>query len=773
MYTAILFTVLGLYSYIKRKSECNLFFFFYSLLAALFALASSFWMTDAAIPSVLLSSGSYALLVIAIYFVKRCIDIKINNISLAAPFLVLFIIRTASLLILGNSPSEDFYRGINAISFTFIVIALITFVIYAYYIHKERFKFSSDFDYNFYRAFYITCVSYAIIFLSFPRTYSKSLNIYLMGVYLPYFILFFFSLRKPEKYPAIELYKRAVETVRDGYIILNRFGEIKYISSHFQEMGERFFKVDDNLFSILGLDMNDLTDFENLASDYFYGLEFTNIRIKFLEEGNGDFENILISLNHPKLDLERSRLMEEKMANMEEFISNKEDEFVQVKNKLEDEFKLNRSLNQELLRLRNVDTLTGLLNVKAFRYELEMAIDEYPRLAVFLINIDDFSLVNSYRGHAAGDELLCKVANRILKQLGDSSALSRGQADEFLAFKSYGHINEIETIANSILKAFKYPFMVKGEELDIGASIGISISPEDDKDVVALISYASMAMKEMRLRNKNSYHFYNQRISETIEKDIRMVKDLVTALEKRNILLYYQFQVDSSTGKIVGKEALLRWKHEKWGIIPANEFIDVAEKFGLLRKLDNWTLLEACRQNKIWVDEGSKSVVSVNVSKRRYSDTDLYNSVKEALAISGLKPEYLELEMAEDYLAQDLNQALTNLQALKDLGVRIAIDNFGLEYSSLSYLKFLPIDKIKISSVFVEGIEENNIDEAIIDAIITLGKKAGFDLLAQGVEKHSQMLYLRERGLDHVQGFYYFEPIDVDVIEEYNLLANN
>lgn len=173
------------------------------------------------------------------------------------------------------------------------------------------------------------------------------------------------------------------------------------------------------------------------------------------------------------------------------------------------------------------------------------------------------------------------------------------------------------------------------------------------------------------------------------------------------------------------------------------------------------------------MDAGSESAVSVNVSKRRYEETDLYNSVKEALAVSGLQPEYLELEMSEDFLAEDLDHALESLNALKELGVRIVIDNFGLEYSSLSYLKILPIDKIKISSVFVEGIEKNTIDEAIIDAIIILGKKAGFDLLAQGVERHSQMVYLRERGLDHVQGFYYFEPIDVEVIEEYNLLANN
>jgi len=773
MYTAIFFVVLGLYSFIKKRNENSLFFLLFSLFAALLALVSSYWKTDGAIPSVLLTFGSYGLMIASIIYVKIYLNVQVNNQGIVIPFLILFIIRAVALLVLGDNPSTEFSRGVNSISITIIAIASIIFLIYAIYLHKKRASHSFNFNVNFFRAFYISSISYALIFLSFPRLYSRNINIYLMGLYIPFLTLFFLSLRKVQKYPSIELYKRAIETVRDGYIILDRFGDIKYVSSHFQEPGEKVFKEEDNLFSILGVDMNDLSDFESLASDYLYGLEFTNVRIKYLEEDTGDLENILISLNHPKLDIKRTKQMEERTANIEEFISSKEDEFVLAKNRLEDEYKLNKSLNQELLRLRNIDKLTGLLNVKAFRYELELAIDEFPRLAVFLVNIDDFSLVNSYRGHAAGDELLCKVANRISKQLGDEGVLARGQADEFLAFKPYGHINEIEEVSNSILRVFKKSFRVKGDEIEVGVSIGISVSPEDSRDVFALISYANIALREMRLRNKNSYHFYNQRISESIEKDLRLVKELVSAADNRKIVLYYQFQVDSLTGKIVGKEALMRWKHDKWGVIPATEFIDVAEKFGLLRKLDNWALLEACRQNKLWVDAGSESAVSVNVSKRRYEETDLYNSVKEALAVSGLQPEYLELEMSEDFLAEDLDHALESLNALKELGVRIVIDNFGLEYSSLSYLKILPIDKIKISSVFVEGIEKNTIDEAIIDAIIILGKKAGFDLLAQGVERHSQMVYLRERGLDHVQGFYYFEPIDVEVIEEYNLLANN
>jgi diguanylate cyclase (GGDEF)-like protein len=418
----------------------------------------------------------------------------------------------------------------------------------------------------------------------------------------------------------------------------------------------------------------------------------------------------------------------------------------------------------------NHDPLTQLPNRTLLQDRLGHALARAQRshrqLAVLFIDLDHFKRINDSLGHAAGDSLLRVVAERLQTCVREEDTVARLGGDEFVILLEELPHGELATrVARQVIQALSPPFRVAGHEFFITSSIGISVFPKDGEDAQTLLKQADTAMYRAKEQGRNTFQFYTAALNVAILARLNLEHDLRYALERAELRLHYQPQVDLACHRVIGVEALLRWQHPQRGLVSPSEFIPLAEDTGLILPIGEWVLRTACAQGKAWQDQGLGPLrVAVNLSARQFLQLELPAVVAETLQESGLPAACLELEITESLLMHDLDGAIGTLRGLKAMGVQLALDDFGTGYSSLSYLKRFPLDRLKIDRSFVGDITSAADEAAIALAVIALAHSMRLQVLAEGVETATQLAVLQSGGCQQMQGFYFSRPLPVEAI---------
>ncbi|HEY9761900.1 MAG TPA: EAL domain-containing protein [Trichocoleus sp.] len=412
------------------------------------------------------------------------------------------------------------------------------------------------------------------------------------------------------------------------------------------------------------------------------------------------------------------------------------------------------------------DNLTGLPNRLLFTERLTLALMEASQandmMAVAILDLNRFKRVNDSLGHDAGDQLLQQVVNRLQTYLRPQDFLARWGSDEFMFLLPGLHAaEEVVAMIEGIMAQFAVPFYLNEQELFITVSLGVCLAPYDGDDAESLIRAAGTALRQAQQEGLHAYHLYHREnmVKASLEA-LTLERDLRHALMSEQLELYYQPQLEISTRKLVGLEALIRWSHPTIGFIAPGEFIPLAEETGLITEIGRWALNRACAQQQQWRQVGFPSLrVSVNLSPKQFYRADLAQMVGQALAEYDISPDLLELEITESAAMQDMDTAIRVLHHLRQMGVRIALDDFGTGYSSLTAIKHFPLDTLKLDKAFIQDLMDNPGDAAIAQTIVTLGQGLGLTVLAEGVETESQLQVLAEMGCDCVQGYLFSRPL--------------
>ncbi|MBW2011387.1 MAG: EAL domain-containing protein [Deltaproteobacteria bacterium] len=431
-------------------------------------------------------------------------------------------------------------------------------------------------------------------------------------------------------------------------------------------------------------------------------------------------------------------------------------------------------IQSNLESLARCDSLTGLPNQLFFKEKIELAINRSlrrnERLAILLLDIDHFKNVNNTLGHPAGDRLLVETAERIKGCMRDGDTLTRRGGDEFcILLENISNPHTVAGVAQRIINVFKKPFSLNDNEIWISASIGITFFPTEGKKASELIRNADIAMYQVKNEGRKNYKFFTPEMEKQVSKKVTLSNQLHDALEKNEFRLYYQPQMDVINGRIVGVEALLRWQHPEKGLIPPDVFIPLLEETGLIGSVSEWVLKEACAQNRAWQDRGLPSIkMAVNFSPRHFRDKNLAVVVKRILEETGMDPRFLEVEITENLFIENKGLVSETLKQFKAMGVgMIVMDDFGIGYSSISYLKQFPIDRIKIDKSFIRNILTDPEDNALVSAIIAMAHALGLDdIVAEGVEDKAQIPVLRQMGCHICQGYLFSRPVPADKMEK-------
>ncbi|MDF3036653.1 MAG: diguanylate cyclase domain protein, partial [Paucimonas sp.] len=420
----------------------------------------------------------------------------------------------------------------------------------------------------------------------------------------------------------------------------------------------------------------------------------------------------------------------------------------------------------------NRDSLTGLANRNLLRDRLRQALayaDRYGHpIWVVFVDLDRFKFVNDTLGHRAGDLLLSRVAERLLLAVRETDTAGRLGGDEFALILPERSDEGLSTsVIQRIIEHVAAPLHVEGHEFFVTCSMGVSVYPNDGADADTLIKHAEVAMYRAKEMGRNNFQFYTAAMNaESLEK-LTLEGGLRSAIDRQEFLLHYQPQVDLRSGRIIGMEALIRWKHPDLGMVPPFKFIGLAEETGQIVPIGQWVTRTACVQAKAWENAGfGKLRVAVNFSPRQFFQGDMVQSVADILEEVGLDPECLEIELTESLVMTDVERAITILRELKLLGVQLSIDDFGTGYSSLSYLRRFPIDVLKIDQSFVRDITTDPDDAAIVVSIISLAHSLRLKVIAEGVETYEQLAYLTDHGCDLMQGYYFSRPVATEDFTE-------
>jgi diguanylate cyclase (GGDEF)-like protein/PAS domain S-box-containing protein len=428
-----------------------------------------------------------------------------------------------------------------------------------------------------------------------------------------------------------------------------------------------------------------------------------------------------------------------------------------------------KASEQRIHRLAYYDGLTHLPNRTLFQDRLHTALQYAERhqewVVLMFLDLDRFKPINDSLGHAAGDRMLKDVAVRLAACVHEDDTVARMGGDEFTLLLQprttrEGALNRAIHVAEQILDSLARPFVLEGREFFVTASIGIALSPQDGRELSQLMKNADTAMYHAKERGKNNFQFYQADMNARALERLELESDLRHALEQGEFLLYYQPQFSGDGRRLTGVEALLRWRHPKRGLVPPGDFVPVLEELGLVVQVGDWVLSEACRQLKTWHQAKMRlPKISVNISARQFADGQLAERIAAIIEDSGLPPACLELELTESILMRDVGEAMAILENLKRLGLCIAVDDFGTGYSSLNYLKQFPIDVLKIDRSFVDGLPDGERDAQIARAIIAMAHSLNLAVIAEGVESHAQLNFLREHGCDEVQGYLFGHPV--------------
>lgn len=427
---------------------------------------------------------------------------------------------------------------------------------------------------------------------------------------------------------------------------------------------------------------------------------------------------------------------------------------------------------EELEHVATHDSLTNLPNRILFNDRLQQAVNRSKRSrnigALFFLDLDRFKNINDNLGHQVGDELLIQVSKRLLKISRSADTLARLGGDEFtLVVEGLESTEESALIAEKILAQFSEPFKLGGYNLEISASIGISVFPRDTEDPVEIVKHADTAMYSAKELGRNTYQFYTQDLTSNAFEYFAIEIALRKALEYNEFFLLYQPQYSLLSNEIIGVEALIRWQHPDMGIVSPAKFIPIAESTGQIQAIGEWVIKEACRQSAYWQKQGiSDLTVSINLSRKQLVIPTLDEQVKSILTEEGVSGEQIEFEITESSILDNQDIVYNNLKQFKKMGITMAIDDFGTGYSSLVNLKQFPLSRLKIDQSFVRDVTKDKNDEAIIRATIALGKSLQLKIIAEGVEKEEQRDFLIKEGCDQVQGFLFSEPLLPEAITD-------
>ncbi len=410
------------------------------------------------------------------------------------------------------------------------------------------------------------------------------------------------------------------------------------------------------------------------------------------------------------------------------------------------------------------DTLTHLPNRSLFFDRLEHSIVQSKRnnekLAIVFLDLDRFKYINDTLGHAMGDQLLQDVAKRLSDCARKSDTIARLGGDEFILI-----LPKISTsrggaiVAQKILKSLTKPFFLSNAEYTIGASIGISLYPLNGVSAEELVKNADIAMYQAKQNGKNHYKFFTTEMNDKVAKTLAFENKLYKAIEQNEFVLYYQPQTDKSFKKITGFEALIRWNLPSEGLIAPDEFIPIAEETGSIIQIGSWVTKEACRQNKSWEKTGlGNTRMAVNISAKQFKQKGLVDLISNSLKETGLHPDLLELEITESCILENATIAIDMMHEIKEMGIHLSIDDFGVGFSSLNMLKHLPIDKLKIDRSFVNDVTTNADDATIVKSIISLAHNLDLKVIAEGVETREQLEFLRSYDCDEIQGYLVGKP---------------
>lgn len=425
-----------------------------------------------------------------------------------------------------------------------------------------------------------------------------------------------------------------------------------------------------------------------------------------------------------------------------------------------------RKYQLELERRATHDLLTGLANRGLLMDRIQLAVMQAKRraqkVALLFIDLDGFKIINDGFGHAVGDQVLKLTGNRLAANIRQGDTAARLGGDEFvIVLNDQERIEEVSDAVQRIMEAVLRPIPIQQQEFTLTCSIGISVCPDDGDDPAELLKFADIAMYKAKEEGKNTSRFYTRGMNDTIVRKVTLTNNLRRALERREFRLHYQPQVDLRSGGTVGAEALIRWQHPQYGMIPPGQFIPLAEQSGQIVPIGEWILRSACEQAIAFAGSGlPQLVMSVNFSARQLNDENLVRMIGEILQASGLPAASLELEITESMVMSDVDKSVAILNRIKSLGVRIAMDDFGTGYSSLSYLKRFPIDRLKIDKSFVRDVTTDPNDAALTRAIIALAHNLGIRVIAEGVETAAQRDFLIEAGCDQAQGYFYGHPVE-------------
>ncbi|KKX59777.1 EAL domain-containing protein [Pseudomonas putida] len=430
-----------------------------------------------------------------------------------------------------------------------------------------------------------------------------------------------------------------------------------------------------------------------------------------------------------------------------------------------------RESEERMRYLTHHDELTGLANRSMFRERLGEAHQRvrqggYRSLALLHINLDRFKQLNDSLGHEVADQLLRKMARRLVNALPEADTIARLSGDEFaVLFNAYGNLSSLARVATRLAAKLRLPVTVEGHELVVSASMGISLLPDNAREISALVNQANMAMQHAKHLGGNNFQFYTDSLQTSTLERLQLENHLRKAVEDKQLKVFYQPKLCLATGKLNAAEALVRWDHPTMGRVPPGDFIGLAEETGLIGPIGEFVLRQACWQACEWQRLGLEAIrVSVNLSVHQLRQGKLVSLVRQVLEETGLAPQYLELELTESQLLDSVEHIIATFRQLRDLGVKLAIDDFGTGYSSLSYLKRIPVDYVKIDQAFIRGLGEGTPDAAITRAIIAMAHGLKLKVVAEGVERPEQLEFLKTERCDEVQGYLISRPVEAEVL---------
>lgn len=429
-----------------------------------------------------------------------------------------------------------------------------------------------------------------------------------------------------------------------------------------------------------------------------------------------------------------------------------------------------RAAEERMRYLTHYDDLTGLANRSLFRERLHEAHQRVQQggrsLALLHINLDRFKLLNDSLGHDVADQLLQKMARRLVNALPEADTIARLSSDEFaVLFDAYGSLSSLARVATRLANKLRVPLTIEGHELVVSASMGISMLPDNARQISTLVSQSNMAMQHAKHLGGNNFQFYTDSLQASTLERLQLENQLRKAIEEQQLKVYYQPKLCLATGRLNAAEALVRWDHPTMGRVPPGDFIGLAEETGLIGSIGEFVLRQACWQACEWQRQGLEPIrVSVNLSVHQLRQGKLVSLVRQVLDETGLAPHYLELELTESQLLDSVEHIIVTFRQLRDLGVKLAIDDFGTGYSSLSYLKRIPVDYVKIDQAFVRGLGEGDADVAITRAIIAMAHGLSLKVVAEGVERVEQLEFLKAERCDEVQGYLISRPMEAEAL---------